>query len=237
MQTALAPTPVDRTRSFAASKPAPTRITRRFRIAMAAAALLAAAVPAARADQTIPLPDVPDNLKVDAPNTPFLIGHAKGTQNYVCVPSGSSFKFVLFTPEATLFNDDGKEIITHFFSPNPDPHDAAPPANQISAGGIVRATWLSSRDASAFWGKVEDGNTSTDARFVEQGAVAWVKLSRAGTDDGGPGGSGVLADTTFVQRINPHGGLAPATGCSAATVGTTAFMPYTADYVFYKVGV
>ena len=67
-------------------------------------------------------PAVPDNLKVDEGNHPFLVGHAFGTQNYVCAPSTTStgVAYVLFTPEATLFNDDGDQLITHFFSPNPD---------------------------------------------------------------------------------------------------------------------
>ena len=50
----------------------------------------------------------------------FLVGHGFGTQNYVCVPSGAGFAFTLFTPQTTLFDDDSEQIITHFFSPNPD---------------------------------------------------------------------------------------------------------------------
>ena len=75
----------------------------------------------AHADQVTP-PPVPANIQVPAGNKAFLVGHAVGTQNYVCLPSASSatgFAFALFTPEATLFDDDDKQIITHFFSPNP----------------------------------------------------------------------------------------------------------------------
>ena len=51
---------------------------------------------------------------------------------------------------------------------------------------------------------------------------------------GGPGGGDMLVRTTFIQRVNTYGGLAPSTGCSApADVGKKAFIPYTADYVFY----
>ena len=43
------------------------------------------------------------------------------------------------------------------------------------------------------------------------------------------------AATTFIQRLNTAGGLAPSTGCaSSSDVGREAFMPYTADYFFYK---
>ena len=48
------------------------------------------------------------------------MGHGVGTQNYVCAAlRRSGVAFVLFTPEATLFNDDDEQVTTHFFSPNP----------------------------------------------------------------------------------------------------------------------
>jgi hypothetical protein len=55
---------------------------------------------------------LPDALEVEGA-TAILVGHTVGTQNYICLPSGSGFKFVLFTPQATLFDDQGKQIITH----------------------------------------------------------------------------------------------------------------------------
>src|SRR4029079_15101526 len=61
-------------------------------------------------------PTVPDNLKVEDGNKVFLVGRAVGTQNYVCKASGAGFKFVLFTPQATLFGaDSNRELIHHFF--------------------------------------------------------------------------------------------------------------------------
>jgi hypothetical protein len=38
--------------------------------------------------QTVVPPSVPPGLEVPAPNQAFLVGHAVGTQNYVCQPSG-----------------------------------------------------------------------------------------------------------------------------------------------------
>jgi hypothetical protein len=44
-----------------------------------------------------------------------------------------------------------------------------------------------------------------------------------------------LAHTTYIQRINTVGGLVPAAAdCNAATAGTRAEVPYTADYYFWK---
>src|SRR3569832_804891 len=83
----------------------------------------AAALPAHAAKVTPP--DVPGNLKVLDGTHAYLVGHAVGTQNYVCSPSATTnagVAYVLFTPEATLLNDDGDQLITHYFSPNPDQH-------------------------------------------------------------------------------------------------------------------
>jgi hypothetical protein len=170
----------------------------------------------ALAHKPIPPSNIPENIAVLPPNKPFLVGHAIGTQNYVCLPSGNEFKFKLFTPQATLFDGAGRQIITHFFSPDPD-----------DPLGTIRATWQHSRDTSAVWGKVVTGDNAT----VDRTAIDWLRVT-ATTTEGGP--RGVLARTTFIQRVNTTGGLAPATGCSsAADVGKSAFVPYTADYIFY----
>lgn len=165
-------------------------------------------------------PPVPDTIVVPATAEGFLLGHGVGTQNYVCVPSGSGFAWSLFTPEATLFSDEGRQLITHFFSPNP------------VEDRLVRATWQDSQDSSIFWGKVT--GTSIDERFVTRGAIAWLRLEFAGAQAGTTGG-GKLTKTAFIQRVNTVGGAAPSTGCSATTdVGNKAFVPYSADYIFYK---
>jgi hypothetical protein len=174
----------------------------------------------AYADPITP-PAVPPNIQVQAGNKLFFVGHAVGTQNYVCLPAGDGVKFTLFTPQATLF-DENKQVTTHYFSPNP------------SEGGIIRATWQHSRDTSAVWGRVMDGNSSTDPAFVAPGAIAWLLVTVVGTQGGSTGGD-TLAGTTFIQRLNTSGGIAPATGCASSTdIGNQAFVPYTADYFFYK---
>lgn len=167
------------------------------------------------------VPPVPTAVQVDmSANKLFRVGHATGTQNYICLPSGSSFKYVLFTPQATLF-EKNKQVMTHYFSPNPD------------QGGTVRATWQTS-DTSTVWGEVKDGNASSDPAFVEAGAIAWLKVTIVGYEDG-PGHGDKLDGTTFIQRLNTSDGIAPATGCSTAgDVGKQQFVPYTADYFFYK---
>jgi hypothetical protein len=163
---------------------------------------------------------VPTGLEVPAGNRPFLLGHATGTQNYICLPSGSDFVWTFFGPQATVFNDDDKHITTHFLSPNPD------------EGGMARATWQHSRDTSTVWAMASA--SSSDPGFVEPGTIPWLLLQEVGAASG-PIGGRRLTKTTYIQRVHTSGGIAPTTGCAqAADVGKRALVPYTADYVFYK---
>ena len=106
----------------------------------------------------IAVPPLPATLEVPAGNHPFLLGKAVGTQNYVCLPSGvdaagnPTFAWKLFTPEATLFTGEGidtKQVVTHFFSPNPDEDNADP----LTSHHPVRAAWQSSKDTSTVWAR------------------------------------------------------------------------------------
>ncbi len=87
------------------------------------------AMPEAAPADRVRRPSVPGNLEVDAEFRPYLIAHADGTQNYACLPSGASVAWVLLGPQATLFDDDMDQVMTHYLSPNP-----------VEAG-IARETW------------------------------------------------------------------------------------------------
>jgi len=178
---------------------------------------LTIAQPYAAHAQTVTPPPVPANIQVPAGNHAFLIGHGVGTQNYVCAPGKSlgQVAYALFTPEATLFNDDAGQLTTHFFSPNP------------AEGRIVRATWQDSQDTSTVWAK------ANAQAVVNPNAITWVLLEVVGREVG-PTGGATLFGATFIQRVNTFGGLAPSTGCDTPTdLGAKAFIPYTADYVFF----
>src|SRR5262249_47250879 len=109
-------------------------------------------------------PSVPADIQTPEGNTVFRVGHAKGTQNYVCLPTTSGFAFALFTPEATLFGNNDRQLITHYFSPNP------------FEGDTIRATWQDSRDTSTVWGQAV--HSSSDPTFVAPDAIAWVLLQQ-----------------------------------------------------------
>jgi hypothetical protein len=191
-------------------------------IALVAAFAIALPRPA-QADK-ITSPAVPSNLQVLDGSKVFLVGHATGTQNYICLPSGSGFAFIRFTPQATLFDDSQQQLTTHFSSPNPN------------ESGTVRPTWEDSRDTSKVWARMAAGGSSTDPAFVEQGAIPWLLLDVVHHQNG-PAGGDRLSAAKHIQRVNTHGGAAPSTGCALlGDVGNRAYTPYTADYYFYKSG-
>jgi Protein of unknown function (DUF3455) len=161
-------------------------------------------------------PAVPPTLEVSAGNKAFREGAAIGTQDYIYLPSGSGFTWTFFGPQATLFNKRDEQIITHFLSPNP------------LENGTPRVTWQDSEDTSKIWG------LAIASVSVEPGALPWLLVKVVGAEDG-PTGGDRLSETTFVQRLNTAGGVAPSTGCAQSTdVGSRALVPYSADYFFYK---
>ena len=213
--------------------PKPNRIV----VAVLATAIAAmfTVYPAFARAARIAVPPLPAGLEVPAGNTPFLLGKATGTQNYVCLPAGvdaggnPAFAWKLFTPEATLFSGEGrdsKQLVTHFFSPNPDEANADP----LTSYHPIRATWQSSKDTSAVWARTL---VPTDSAVVSQSAIPRLKLTVVGSRNGK--GADVLTVTTFIHRVNTTGGLAPAadTCDSLQEVGRQAYVPYTADYIFY----
>ena len=184
------------------------------------AAMLSIVAPFKAMATHVDAPKVPDILTVPAGSKAFLIGHAVGTQNYICLPDGAGAKWVLFGPQATVFDDAGRQIMTHFLSPNPAENSAP------------RATWQHSDRTSSVWAmKVAE---SDDARYVEPGAIKWFLLKVMGAEEGSRPHDR-LTKTTVIHRVNTSGGAAPANEfVLAGDVGKTKFVPYTADYVFYK---
>jgi Protein of unknown function (DUF3455) len=59
-------------------------------------------------------------------------------------------------------------------------------------------------------------------------AIPWLLLDARST-----GTAGRFASTTSIQRVNTVGGVAPATGCTAADAGRREQVPYTADYSYF----
>jgi hypothetical protein len=197
----------------------PTPITQTMRrLALAVAFTVVWLQPIAAA--VLVPPPVSRNLEVPAGHQAFLEGHAIGTQNYICLPSDARVAWTLVGPQATLFNRRHRQRITHFLSPNPEERDTP------------RATWQHSLDTSTVWAVAIA--SSSDPSFVASEAIPWLLLEVVGAQPGPTGGDRLTA-TTFIQRVHTSGGGAPSTGCVDFTdVGRRAFVPYTADYFFYK---
>jgi hypothetical protein len=186
--------------------------------------------------QNVTPPPTPTEIKPPAGNSAFLVGHAFGSQGYTCLPTSSGGTSWTVNPaarpEATLFATffgQPVQIITHFASVNANPNGKLLP---VSLGG--NATWQSSFDTSKVWAAVLGPHSivaGTDAASCPNtGSIPCLLLESIGNQKG-PTGGNLLAQTTFVQRLNTKGGSAPTTACS---VGQTQLVPYTADYFFYR---
>lgn len=166
---------------------------------------------------------IPPDIEAPAGYSVFYRAHALGTQNYMCLPTPTGFAWKLFAPQATLFQtfkgDLRQQLITHFLSANPD------------EPGTLRPTWQHSSDSSRIWAKALV--PSSDSNYVEAGAIPWLLLEVTGRESG-PAGGAFMTQAAYIHRLNTSGGLAPATGCSQASVGAVALVPYEADYFFYR---
>jgi hypothetical protein len=180
--------------------------------------------------QTVVPPTTPTEITPPEGNTAFLVGHALGSQGYTCLPTsvgGTSWTINAARPEATLFTSvfgQPLEIITHFASINEGPKEGIVPP--VSGN----ATWQSSLDSSRVWAKATGTLVAgTDGSCPNTGSIPCLLLESIGNKKG-PASGRLLANTTFVQRLNTNGGAAPTSSCS---VGQTQLVPYTADYYFY----
>ena len=103
----------------------------------------------------------------------------------------------------------------------------APEADLFDASGkkigkhYAGPRWQSA-DGSTIEGTVKE---RIDAPQAD--AIPWLLLSARSV---GPEGS--FSKFTSVQRVSTVGGAAPKTGCSSASVGQVARIPYSADYYF-----
>ncbi len=189
--------------------------TRRDRAARGAlltatALLLALAAPArAEPGNDNRAPNVPASLQVPAGNKVSFHAYAVGVQIYGATASATSptgFAWTFRAPEAVLFDADGNMVGIHY-----------------AFAGPTRPAWES-----------ESGSRVVGARTmppvtVTPGAIPWLVLSAVPADTIGPG---IFARTTYIQRVNTMGGLAPAT--APTQLGQEARVPYTAEYFFFR---
>ena len=149
-----------------------------------------------------PTVNVPDKLKPRPNESLEMIVPAKGVQIYECRAK----------------KDQAGVYEWAFVAPEADLFDAS--GKKI--GRHYAGPHWESTDGSKIAGTLKE---SADA--PQAGALPWLLLITKSV-----GSQGSFSKITSVQRVNTAGGVVPKTGCSQSTVGTTARIPYTADYYF-----
>ena len=111
---------------------------------------------------------------------------------------------------------DGGGVEWAFVAPDAELFDA----QGARAGKHYAGPHWEARDGSKLVGAV-----AARADAPQAGAIPWLLLT---TKSVGP--AGAFSRTTYIQRVNTAGGMAPATGCSADAIGKTVRVAYSADY-------
>ena len=166
--------------------------------------LLAAAALTAQAGTDNRAPEVPDVIGVGETNKVSFHGFGVGFQIYTW--NGTTWGGAI--PEATLYDEDGNVVALHFgvFADN---------------GSFIGPAWQSNSGSQVV------GKLPPAAVIIDPDAIPWLRLASLITE-----GSGIFANTTFIQRVNTTGGKSPKE--DGAFVGQVARVPYTADYFFYR---
>ena len=182
-----------------------TRTTTRLLVPAVILAVLAVGLPGL-ANAGPAAPSAPAKIAVPEGNKLFLVGHAVGVQIHECIADASGHRWRFVGPRADLYGDNGKLLATHFAGPR----------------------WQT-RDGSTILAALDGDGTVT----VDPTAIPWLRLRVTSHVSGADGDR--LGATTYIQRLDTSGGLAPApAACDADTVGSVAEIPYTADYAFWK---
>jgi hypothetical protein len=170
---------------------------------LAVFAVVAAAASALPAPESAP-GDALDPRTYAPESVLFLVTHATGAQKYTCRADGT---WLFAGPEAILHQTTGAAtpIGAHFLN-----FGTGRPVWQLQDGSSVEAVRWASASAGA-------------------GNIAWLLLKAVATTAGADGHR--LTATTWVQRLNTSGGVAPDGTC---TPGATIAVPYTADYFFWR---
>lgn len=141
--------------------------------------------------------------------------HGAGQQIYQCDANAASgtYSWTLLRPAAVLSNTNGAIFGFHTYTPN-------------QASGLEDPTWIA-MDGS--WAQAVKAASLPSPDGPAD--IPWVLLQVVAS---GSGFDSTLTATTYVERTNTVGGIAPLTTCGTANAGATQGSDYTADYSFYK---
>jgi hypothetical protein len=148
-------------------------------------------------------------LQVPEGNKVSFHGYAVGVQIYVATASSTSpsgFSWTFNAPEAVLYDTDGNTVAIHY-----------------AFAGPTRPAWETDSGSRVV------GIRTVPPVTVTPNSIPWLILSADPDNTIGPG---ILAHTTYIQRVNTVGGLAPA--APPTQLGQEARVTYTAEYFFYR---
>ena len=148
---------------------------------------------------------LPVNLNVPAGNRLSCHVYARGVQIYRCMQDK---------------NDTSKYVWT-FVAPAADLF-TAPDYTTATGKHYAGPTWEGTDGSKVIGKKLQQADAADTA------AVPWLLLSA-----GSVTGSGTFSGTTYIQRINTHGGKLPVVAADSY-LGEEIKVPYTAEYLFYR---
>ena len=93
--------------------------------------------------------------------------------------------------------------------------------------GEVGTHYIGPKWESKSGSKVEGRRVLGKGCTPDPTAIAWILLSKHETS-----GAGIFASTTYIQRVNTTGGIAPVV--DGTTINQVMEVPYTAEYYFYR---
>ena len=146
--------------------------------------------------------NVPDKLKPRANESLAMIVAAKGVQIYECRAK----------------KDQAGAYEWAF---------VAPEAELFDTGGKKIGKHYAGPHWESTDGSKVAGTVKERADAPRGDAIPWLLLVTKSV-----GSQGSFSRTISIQRVNTVGGVEPKTACSQSNVGTTARVPYTADYYF-----
>ena len=124
---------------------------------------------------------------------------------------------------SAVLRKDGTGVEWTFVAPDADLFDAhGMPIGHHGAGPYWQAA-----DGSRVVGTVK-ARADAPNPGANPGAIPWLLLTTKSTT-----AEGAFSAITSIQRVNTVGGIAPATAARRDSAGTSARVPYTADYLFF----
>jgi hypothetical protein len=141
---------------------------RRTRTLVAALAAVAAAGSLTQVAGAAPAPPaVPADIEVTGDYKLFLVGHAVGVQSYPCSATSSGYAWGASTPQANLYDDGGKLLMTHFGGPTWQARDGSKAIGQVVARATVpnAIPWLR---LSATGSAGVDGDRLAGTKFIQR---------------------------------------------------------------------